>query len=128
MPKWSDYKEAARSRGNLALEVYVVESTPVVEPKELQATLPAHLDYQKKMESAGKLAFAGPLSDETGAEMNGTGMIVYRAASLDEARQFANADPMHVEGKRTYKIRRWLINEGSFNLSVALSGQSVVFS
>ncbi len=128
MPKWSEYKEAARARGNLALEVYVVESTPAVEPSELQATLPAHLEYQKKMESLGKLAFAGPLSDETGAEMNGTGMIVYRAASLLEATRIADADPMHAEGKRTYKIRRWLINEGSFNLAVALSGQSVVFS
>ena len=128
MPKWSDYKERARSRGSLALEMYVVESTPAVAPSALQATLPAHLEYQGKMEVAGKLAFAGPLSDETGAEMNGTGLIVYRAVSFDEARQIADADPMHAEGKRTYRIRRWLINEGSFNLSVALSQQSVVFS
>jgi len=106
----------------------VVESTPAVAPSALQETLSAHLEYQGKMEAADKLAFAGPLADETGAEMNGTGLIVYRAVSFDEARQIADADPMHAEGRRPYRIRRWLINEGSFNLSVALSQQSVVFS
>lgn len=127
MPKWQDYKAHARERGNLALELYVVESTPQVEPESLQATLPAHLEYQKHQERAGKLAFAGPLSDDTGELMEGTGLIVYRAASLDEARQIADADPMHAEGKRRYRLRRWLVNEGSFTVSVGLSDQSVRF-
>lgn len=128
MPAWADYKETARARGSLALELYVVESTPQVEPAALQETLPAHLAYQKEMEQAGKLAFAGPLSDPTGELMNGTGLIVYRAASLEDARRIADADPMHAQGKRSYTLRRWLVNEGSFTVSVGLSGQSAVFS
>ncbi len=127
MPKWQDYKAHARERGSLALELYVVESTPQVEPESLQATLPAHLEYQKHQERIGKLAFAGPLSDDTGELMEGTGLIVYRAGSLDEARQLADADPMHAEGKRRYRLRRWLINEGSFTVSVGLSDQSARF-
>ncbi len=128
MPTWHEYKEIARSRGSLALEMYVVESTPSAEPPELQATLPAHLAYQKEMEKAGKLAFAGPLSDETGESMTGAGLIIYRAASLEEARKIADADPMHAEGKRSYRLRRWLINEGYLNLSITLSDQRVAVS
>ncbi len=64
------------------------------------------------------MAFAGPMSDETGTFMQGIGLIIYRAESLAAARALADADPMHKSGERTYVLRRWLINEGSFTLSV----------
>jgi len=128
MPAWNDYKKAAKERGSLALELFVVESTPAKAPEDLQANLPAHLEYQRSQEIAGTLAFAGPLSDATGELMQGTGMIVYRAASMEEARSIADADPMHATGTRTYVLRKWLINEGSFSLNVGLSTNKVGFS
>jgi uncharacterized protein YciI len=121
MPKWADYKRTARARGALALELYVATSTPAGPDVDLPGTLPDHLAYQAKLESEGRLAFAGPVSDPTGEEMNGEGMIIYRAASLEEAQALADADPMHKQGIRRYSLRRWLINEGSFTLSVGLS-------
>ena len=124
MIPWADYKAAARERGALALELYVVESVPV-EPERLKDTLPAHLAYQAEQEAAGTLAFAGPLSDDSGEHMEGRGLIVYRAASPEEARALADADPMHAEGVRRYTLRRWLINEGSLRLDVRLSAQRV---
>ena len=128
MPAWAEYKAAARERGNLALELFVVESTPQVAGPALQETLPDHLAYQNEMEAAGNLVFAGPLSDETGEMMNGAGLIVYRAESFEAAKKIADADPMHATGKRSYSLRRWLVNEGSFTVSVALSDQTVDFS
>ncbi len=128
MPAWQEYKATAQSRGALALELYVAESMPAGSMDAVKDTLPDHLAYQKDMEKAGKLAFAGPLSDDTGEEMTGAGLIVYRAANLDEARAIAEADPMHKTGARTFRLRRWLINEGSFSLGVALSDQSVRFT
>lgn len=128
MPSWQEYKATAQSRGALALELYVAESTPAGSMDAVKDTLPDHLAYQKDMEKAGKLAFAGPLSDDSGEEMTGSGLIIYRAADLDEARAIAEADPMHKTGARTFRLRRWLINEGSFSLGVALSDQSVRFS
>ena len=95
MPTWSNYRQTARSRGALAFELFVVESTLVKNPEEAQAVLPKHLEYQKQMESEGKLVLAGPLSDQSGEEMSGSGMIVYRAASMEEARDIALNDPMH---------------------------------
>ncbi|MEM7260329.1 MAG: YciI family protein [Pseudomonadota bacterium] len=125
MVAWADYKAAAKERGSLAHELYVVTSTPAKSPDEVKAVLPEHLAYQQQLEARGALAFAGPLSDETGEQMQGTGMIVYRAASLSAARQLADADPMHQQQARTYTLRRWLINEGSLQLGLRLSAQSV---
>ncbi len=125
MPSWSDYKAHARERGALALELYVVNSVPAKPPEQLAAALPDHLAYQARMEAEGKLAFAGPVSDFSGEQMQGEGLIVYRAGSLEEARAFADGDPMHATGTRSYTIRRWLINEGSLTLEVGLSGKRI---
>lgn len=124
MPSWDEYKQTARERGSLALELFVVESTPIA-PEKLGETLPDHLAYQAEQEQKGVLAFAGPLSDDTGEQMNGTGLIIYRAPSMEAAKAVADADPMHARGVRQYSMRKWLINEGSLQLDVRLSAQQV---
>ena len=128
MPAWDDYKEAARARGSLAFELYVVQSIPAGDVDLLQATLPDHLAYQNAREAAGDLVFAGPMSDETGTQMQGMGLIVYRAESFEAARALADADPMHKAGARTYVLRKWMINEGNLSLNVRLSAQNVALS
>ncbi|WP_270725894.1 YciI family protein [Shimia sp. Alg240-R146] len=121
MVAWADYKSEAKSRGALALELFVAHSTPAKSPEDVKASLANHLAYQADLERAGQLAFAGPMSDETGEHMQGVGLIIYRADSLEAARQLAENDPMHKSGARSFVLRRWLINEGSLNLSVGLS-------
>jgi uncharacterized protein YciI len=128
MPSWSQYRETARSRGALAFELYVVESTLAKSPEEAQAILPQHLEYQKNMEKNGTLVLAGPLSDPSGEQMSGGGLIIYRATSIDEANAFANNDPMHKQGVRSFTLRRWLVNEGSISMTVGLSSQKVSLS
>lgn len=125
MPKWNDYKRMAKERGSLALELYVVNTVPAGPDADLPGTLPDHLAYQARMEQEGKLVFAGPVSDMSGENLEGEGMIIYRAPSLEEARTYAAEDPMHKKGVRTFTIRRWLINEGSFTISVGLSTKHV---
>lgn len=127
MPAWNDYKAEAKSRGALAFELYMVLSTPAGDPAKVKETLPAHLAYQAEQEARGALFLAGPVSDETGAQMQGMGLVIYRAASLEEARAIAEADPMHATGARTFVLRRWMINEGSMTMSVGLSSQAVRF-
>lgn len=126
--KWTEYLAQARERGALALELFVVQSTPAKGPEDVKAALPDHLAYQAGLEAKGVLAFAGPMSDETGEEMQGMGLIILRAASFDDARALAEADPMHASGARSFTLRRWMINEGSVNLSVGLSTKSVHLS
>lgn len=124
MPKWNDYLAHARARGSLACEVYCVVSTPGDDADLRQRTLPEHLSYLGTLEERGALAFAGPLSDETGDEMLGAGMLILRADNMDEARALADGDPMHTTGARTYTLRKWMINEGSLSISVQLSKQT----
>jgi len=128
MLPWLTYKSMAKERGALALELYIVESTGTGNAEAIKETLPAHLEYQSQLELSGKLAFAGPVSDLSGEQMQGNGMIIYRAQSLEEARILADADPMHSAGARSYTVRRWLINEGSLSLNVALSNQKIALS
>ncbi|WP_371155845.1 YciI family protein [Jannaschia sp. 2305UL9-9] len=128
MPPWDAYKAEAAARGSLAFELYVVISTPAAAPEVMKETLPAHLAYQAEMEAAGSLVFAGPMSDVTGQDMQGMGLIVYRAASFETARAITDADPMHAKGARTYELRKWMINEGSLTVSVGLSAQTARLS
>ena len=102
MVAWAEYKAQAKSRGALALELFVAHSTPAKAPEDVKAALPDHLAYQAELERAGSLAFAGPMSDETGQDMQGMGLIIYRADSLEAARALADGDPMHKTGARSY--------------------------
>lgn len=125
MPAWDDYKADAKARGALALELYVAQSTPTAPPETVKANLADHLAYQAKLEAAGQLVMAGPLSDESGEMMEGAGQMVYRAASFDEAKALVANDPMHLSGARSYSIRKWLVNEGGLTMTVRFAEQSV---
>ncbi|MEP2532196.1 YciI family protein [Shimia sp.] len=121
MVAWNDYKEMARGRGALALELFVVESTPAGAPEAVKDNLPDHLAYQRKLEENGTLVLAGPLSDPTGEIMVGAGLILYRAATMQDAQGLAEADPMHASGARSFTVRKWLVNEGNLTVNVGLS-------
>ena len=124
MPAWNEYKAEAKTRGALAMELFVISTKPVGDMALLKKTLPDHLAYQQQMEASGSLVMAGPISDETGELMNAEGMIIYRAESLAAARLLADGDPMHSAGARTYEIRKWLVNEGKLSFSMSLSNQN----
>lgn len=125
MPTWEEYKSGAKERGSLAMELFIVRTRPQDDMELVKATLPDHLAYQKQMEVEGKLFLAGPVSDESGEMMQAEGMIIYRAATMADARAMADGDPMHKNGARVYDIRKWLVNEGSLSFTLSLSEQSV---
>lgn len=45
MAAWNDYRKMAKERGSLAFELFVCESTPAKISGDIQASLPAHLEY-----------------------------------------------------------------------------------
>jgi hypothetical protein len=71
---------------------------------------------------------AGVVSDKTGVHMQGIGLIIYRAESLEAARALAENAPMHKTGARSFTLRRWMVNEGSFTVSVELSTNHLTLS
>lgn len=128
MVAWNEYKSIARERGALAFEVFVAQSTPVNSPEDVKAVLPDHLAYIKSLEASGQLVMAGPVSDETGEEMQGAGMLVFRATSMEEAQQLAANDPMHASGARAFTLKKWLVNEGNLSVSIGLSTGTITLN
>lgn len=118
--------EANLTRKFLGLQLYVIESSPARSPETL-ASLPDHLAHQQDLERRGILFSAGPLWEE-GNEIPVAGMIVIRANSFDEARAIADSDPFHQRGIRSYRIRKWSVNEGALQIGLTLSDQSLRFT
>ena len=102
----------------LKWQVYVIHTFPTNGLGPVMENLGPHLEYQQRMEDEGVYIAAGPHWAEDGETWEGEGMIVVRAASLEEARKIAEADPMHASGARSFRVRSWLINEGTITVKV----------
>jgi uncharacterized protein YciI len=69
----------------------------------------AHLANIHKMADDGVLVAAGPMEDNPATI---SGIFVFKAGSLDEARRIAALDPTVVEGRNTVDVHRWLAPSG----------------
>jgi uncharacterized protein len=70
----------------------------------LATVRPAHWIYDRTLESAGKLALAGPFANDEG------GLFVYSAARREEALALLEKDPFAVEGVFAhYELLEWII-------------------
>lgn len=121
MGTWQDHIDHVSAKGLLAKRLYVILTTPTGALDALAEHLGDHLAYQKDLEARGITFAAGPFADDAEQDWSGEGMIIVRAASLADAKAIADADPMHRAGVRRYRIRPWLLNEGSYTLSVRYS-------
>ena len=74
--------------------------------KRLQVEHLAYMDGQSK---EGKLVVAGPFMVDTDRR----GIVVYRVASMDEARSRAGADPMVKEGRLAVELHPWQVPTGA---------------
>lgn len=106
-----------------AQKVYFLCFTDPVEGA--QEAIREHFDKHKawvvEMEGAGNIFVAGPLLDENYRSF-GSGLLVIRAGSLEQAKRIVDGDPFHQRGIRTYRLIPWQINEGSFDVKFVLSG------
>ena len=79
---------------------------------KVQSIRPVHRQYLTSLRERGQLAAAGPFTDDSGA------LIVYEAASVEEAEKLLQGDPFHQNGIfLTYVLRPWnpvLVNRDLF--------------
>jgi hypothetical protein len=108
------------SAPSLRMQLYVVTST-ANNLDAVKQNLAEHRAYLRSLEERNVLFGAGPLWTEDGQYFEGDGMLIYRAASVEEATAIAQDDPMHSSGARIFKIRPWLLNDGSITIRVTLS-------
>ena len=109
----------------LSMDLYVYETTLAGTAEDFKNTVSDHLDYQVMLENKGVMFGAGPMYEEGGTGHPTSGLIIIRANSFEEAKAIADADPFHARGVRTYKLRKWTLNEGSFSFTVNISDQTV---
>lgn len=117
---WEKLLNTGREMGLLCKEMYAVSSLPTNGLGPVLAIMEEHVAYQVKLEKEGVMWAAGPFDNDT-AGWDGEGFFVYRASSKEEAIEFAAADPMHKSGARSFRVRTWMLNEGSFQLQVDYS-------
>jgi uncharacterized protein len=108
----------------LRKKLYVVLSKGAASADQIAALLPQHLEYMIGLEKRGLLFASGPLSASKDAPA-GDGLTILRAASADEARSIASADPFVVNKLRSFEVREWTVMEGSLGVKVNFSDQSL---
>lgn len=113
------------SKGTLQKQLYAIFTTPTNGLGPIMENLEKHLEFQVGLERDGIMFAAGPMWNDAETEWNGEGIVVVRAASRKDAEAIAATDPMHVSGARSYRVRPWMINEGTINLRLDLSSQKV---
>ncbi len=94
-------------------------------PDLIGQLLPAHLKFLIALEKDGKVFGFGPLGGEGASP--GDGLTILRAGSAAEARSIAEKDPFVIAGARSFEIREWTLMEGSVNLRVDFSDQTIAF-
>ncbi|MGH6925752.1 MAG: YciI family protein [Propylenella sp.] len=113
------------SKGMLQKQLYVILTEPTAGIAPIMANVKEHLDYQIDLEKRGIMFAAGPFWTDDGKHWAGEGMVIVRAPSHEEAVRIAEADPMHRAGARRFRVRPWLINEGSLTVKIGYSDQKV---
>ena len=113
--------EECQKRGYLAKQLYMVSTRPVNGIGPVMENLGVHLAFQEELEKTGVMFAAGPNWTDDEQDWEGDGTVVYRAASLAEAKAIAARDPMHASGARTFTVRPWLINEGTITLEIGFA-------
>ena len=72
------------------------------DPAKVEASRPPHRAYLTTLKEKGQLALAGPFADGSGA------LIVYEAATPEEAEALLKGDPFHAHGVfLKWAIRPW---------------------
>ena len=111
------------SKGMLQKQLYAIFTTPTDGLGPVFAQMEKHLAFQVQIEQEGIMYAAGPLWTDDEEHWEGEGMVIVRADSAAEATVVAERDPMHISGARTFRVRPWLINEGSMTIRLDNSTQ-----
>jgi uncharacterized protein len=117
-PTAKEIVEISKTRGYLAKQLYVIFTTPTHGLVPVMENLQRHLDYQESLTQRGIMFAAGPHWTDDEQHWDGDGMVVVRADSLSEAETIAKEDPMHKCGARSYRVRPWLVNEGTISVKL----------
>lgn len=100
-------------------KLYAVLTKVTATQAEAEPHMMEHIKYITGLEAQGKVFGSGPfpVKDE-GIDL---GLIIFRAASLEEAEGLMKTEPMTAKGLSTYEIHEWdmIIGHLSITLNIA---------
>lgn len=102
----TEANRAARQSGgeNATSRIFANYAKYGTDKARLATVRPAHWEYDRTLESAGKLALAGPVGDDEG------GLFVYKAGGREEAMSYVEQDPYTLGGVFAHcEVLEWLI-------------------
>jgi uncharacterized protein len=74
----------------------------IQDKEKIQEIRPVHRQYLATLKANGQLAASGPFTDDSGA------LIIYEAASREEAEKLLQGDPFHQNGIfARWQLRPW---------------------
>ena len=73
----------------------------MVDEEKNRTVRPRHLAFLDEHESRGQIVARGPFTDGAG------GLVIYCAASFEEAQKLAESDPYVAEGARRLELHEW---------------------
>ena len=114
---------------NLRLyQLYALFGNPTevwdVESEHLHGLLPEHALWLRGLEKSGTMFMGGPFRAHDDP-WDGSGMMLARAGSLEDAKAIAAGDPLVIHGLRRYDVRGWQLNEGRIVLTLDLDSNVI---
>lgn len=103
--------------------LYVALRTPN-DLSRFNELLEPHLQWAIAAEARGELFASGPFVAPDSVPGALGGMSIVRAASLEEAQKILSEDPFVKQQVYIPSIKKWLLMEGGFNVTVRFSDQS----
>jgi len=110
-------------RAMLNKPLYVALRTPL-DTTRMAELLEPHLRWAIAAERRGELFASGPFVADGAAPGSLGGMTILRAGSAEEAQAILADDPFVREGVVAVELRRWLLMEGGFTVTMRFSDQS----
>jgi uncharacterized protein YciI len=120
----SPAKQVAAITASLAREqTYVLMMRPNPDAPPIESRDPLRIEhhgYLLDLERRGILFAAGPFADR-GEKPSGSGMIIIRAASHEDAARIGSQEPYTRDGQRLMDVLPWQRNEGTLKLELRLA-------
>lgn len=109
--------------GMLNKPLYAVFRKPA-DLSKFSSLLEDHLRWAIQCEKKGVLFASGPFVKEGGVPGAAGGMSILRAASEPEALDILSSDPFIREGVYTIEVKKWMLMEGGFSVTLHLSDKT----
>jgi uncharacterized protein YciI len=87
------------------------DNAPAYDDAELERIQREHLAHHARLRESGHVVTNGPVADQADPSLRG--LTFYRTGSLEQARQFAEADPAVQAGRLTVDIMTWYCPPGT---------------